>query len=129
MATLEFQLFDVQKQIDSTNAQLQRLSDLAKAESIRTSTAPRYTVNGVQEILKGIGPLEEQLAKLEAFKKSIADTLDLEKLHTKTIPNNTIPGEPLVSTGQAKQIPIIPIAAGVGILILIVALTKRRKRK
>ena len=54
----------------------------------------------------------------------------------KVIPNNTILGPDLVpkeitqiiNPGQVNKIPLLPIAAGVGIIILAVALTKRRKR-
>ena len=45
----------------------------------------------------------------------------------KVIENNQIIGPPLVS-GQTNKIPILPIVAGVGVLILIGALAKKRKR-
>ena len=45
----------------------------------------------------------------------------------KVIENNQIIGPPLVS-GQTNKIPILPIVAGVGIIILAVALSKRKKR-
>jgi len=56
----------------------------------------------------------------------------------KVIPNNDIIGPslapqqittqtPIQTPGQVNKIPIFPIAVGVGILIITVALTKRRK--
>ena len=47
----------------------------------------------------------------------------------KIIPNNQIIGPDLVPTGQVNKIPLLPIAAGIGILILAVTLSQRRKKR
>ena len=46
----------------------------------------------------------------------------------KIIPNNQIIGPDLVPTGQVNKIPLLPIAVGVGVLILIAAIAKRKRR-
>ena len=73
------------------------------------------------------------MASLQSSIKSIQNEIQLRTQiqPTKTISNNQILGPPLIPTqtpGAINKIPILPIVAGVGVLVLAGVLLKKRKR-
>ena len=104
-----------------------------KAKSIQLE-AEYYRLNDTRNIEQR----NDVLAQLNENEKLYESELTKEQgiitpPSEKVIPNNEIIGPDLVpaqtiNPGQVNKIPLLPIAAGVGIIILAVALTKRRKR-
>ena len=85
-----------------------------------------------QSLGSQINAAKEQIIKLKDQLQTQLQ-IELSQPVEKVIPNNEIIGPDLVpaqttAPGQVSKIPILPIAAGVGIIILVVALSKRKRK-
>ena len=106
------------------NNEINTLTRIQQTSSVALGRAPgalQDLQNAIQEQLKNV-----DFAKAAIFKFMTPPAPE------KIIPNNEIIGPDLVpqtvNPGQVNKIPLLPIAAGVGVIILAVALSKRRKR-
>ena len=134
----------IQSQITALEWQLSTLNPSGLAAQLHEAQNcnNRYGVTGCQNFLNAAGEAWRNAnTKLGQLRLQLQNAIQFEKDNppppepVKVIPNNEIIGPDLVPvqtvapTGQINKIPVLPIVAGVGILIVAGALLKKRKKR